>query len=165
MKTKTHILALAIIAIPLACLLTDAFAVESSPTPALPKIVIPDADYLTKLCKEMVREERGSTHPARDKIVAYVKDLSKPDSSRELCVNFVGSVKSEEGLKILASLLSDQSPGVRTRAFYGLPKEVQSKITDFDYTAAPTPKEFPPILEKIDRLIEDYYREKRKTKA
>ena len=150
-----------IIAMPLANFWHEAFAAESSQTTENAKTVIPDTEYLAKLCNQMAREERGNTHTAREKLVSYVNDLSKPDSSRELCVNFLGAVKSEGNMKILASLLSDQSPAVRTRAFYGLPKEVRSKITDFDYTAPPSLKEFPSILAKINRLVEEYSREKK----
>ena len=149
---------------PLANFLNQSFAAESSQPTANAKIEIPDTEYLAKLCNQMAREARGPTHTARDKMLAYVNDLSKPDQSRTLCVNFLGAVKSEENLKILASLLSDQSANVRTRAFYGLPNEVRAKITDYNYTATPSPREFPPILAKIYRLIEAYGRGEKNTK-
>ena len=162
---KTHIATLIIIAIPLATSWNETLAAESAQTTASAKTVIPDTEYLAKLCNQMAREERSNTHTARDKMVAYVNDLSKPDQSRTLCVDFLGAVKSEENLKTLASLLSDRSASVRTRAFYGLPDEVRSRITDYDYTTTPIPKDFTQTLQKIYRIIEEYSREKKTKKA
>lgn len=162
---KNHIAAIMIIAMPLATSWNEAFAAESTQTPASAQIAIPDTEYLAKLCNQMAREERSNTHTARDMMVAYLNDHSKPDQSRTLCVDFLGAVKSEDNLKTLASLLSDQSASVRTRAFYGLPNEVRSKMPDYDYTATPSPKEFTQILPKIYRLIEEYSREKKMKKS
>jgi hypothetical protein len=73
-----------------------------------------------------------------------------------MAIDFLSAIKSEENFKLLASFLNDSSDSVRTRAYYGLPRDLQSAIGDYDYTRQHSNDDFRNEAARINKLIEVY---------
>ena len=129
----------------------------AEPAEQIPPVVIPNFKLLVALFNDMARGETPEkTRTARDKLAAYASDLSHDEKSRAIAIDFLSSVKSEQNLKLLASFFTDPSGNVRTRAFYGMPEALQSKIGDYDYTRPHSKEEFRHESMRINQLIEAY---------
>ena len=129
----------------------------AEPAEQIPPVVIPDFKLLAALFNDMARGETPEkTRTARDKLAAYARDQSHDEKSRAMAIDFLSSVRSEQNLKLLASFFTDPSGKVRTRAFYGMPEELQSKIGNYDYTRPHSKEEFRDESLRINQLIEAY---------
>jgi hypothetical protein len=144
----------------LASTLFAAFAIAgqaAEPAQQVPTITIPDSKLLSATFSEMMRASTpAQARDPRDKLVAYARDISHDEKSRTMAIDFLSAIKSEENYKLLASFLNDSSDSVRTRAYYGLPRDLQSSIGDYDYTRQHSNDEFRDESARINKLIEAY---------
>ena len=92
---------------------------------------------------------------ARDKLIAYVQDESRPEHLRATAIAAIAKVRSKENLRLLCACLRSPSARVRLAAFNHLPPEI-IKGLPFNSDDSPATDAYSNFVDTVEKRISAY---------